>query len=34
LIKNEVSIAAFFYHYFEKIKYLTYFGYGANTQKP
>ncbi|MGJ0490950.1 FAD-dependent oxidoreductase [Methylobacter sp.] len=34
LIKNEVSLAAFFYHYFEKIKYLTYFGYGANTQKP
>ncbi len=34
LVKNELSLAVFFYHYLAKIKSLAYFGYGANIQRP
>ncbi|MDD5411138.1 MAG: FAD-dependent monooxygenase [Methylobacter sp.] len=34
LIRNEISLVAFFYHYLAKIKSLAGFGYGANIQEP
>jgi squalene monooxygenase len=34
LIKNELSTGTIFYHYIAKKKYLPYFGYSANIQKP